>query len=234
MLSPYGIIPSMSMFLARGGGIAVRRVCARSWRRIVPHHAIVCRKSRLSATSTVPALATNRYRFQCREWSVATGLVNFRARWYDPVTGRWLSKDPIGLSGGLNLYVFCGNDPVNWIDPYGEVGVLIPIVAPGVVAGAIVASAYVGAGIMAGTINGVADTLGNLMGRGPSRRTGERNWTSKPDGTSNPGKHFRQNQNGRWEYRGPNGPPKVKPPNWKPPWLPTFYPESPEEVDDKN
>ena len=73
----------------------------------------------LSATSSVPALASNRYRFHCREWSAATGLVNFRARWYDPVTGRWLSKDPIGLSGGLNLYVFCGNDPVNSLDLFG-------------------------------------------------------------------------------------------------------------------
>ena len=49
----------------------------------------------------------------------ATGLVNFRARWYDPVTGRWLSKDPIGLSGGLNLYAFCGGDPMSFIDPGG-------------------------------------------------------------------------------------------------------------------
>ena len=73
----------------------------------------------LSSTSSVPALATNRYRFQGREWSAATGHVNFRARWYDPVTGRWLSKDPIGLNGGLNLYAFCGNDPINWRDPYG-------------------------------------------------------------------------------------------------------------------
>ena len=73
----------------------------------------------LSSTSSVPALAVNRYRFQCREWSAATGLVNFRARWYDPVTGRWLSKDPIGLNGGLNLYAFCGNDPVNLSDFFG-------------------------------------------------------------------------------------------------------------------
>ena len=73
----------------------------------------------LSATSSVPALATNRYRFQGREWSAATGLINFRARWYDPVTGRWLSKDPIGLNGGLNLYAFCGNDPICNIDSYG-------------------------------------------------------------------------------------------------------------------
>ena len=69
---------------------------------------------------SVPALATLRYRFQGREWSAATGLVNFRMRWYDPVTGRWLSKDPIGLSGGLNLYAFCGNAPIVFFDPWGK------------------------------------------------------------------------------------------------------------------
>ena len=60
-----------------------------------------------------------RYRFQGREWSAATGLVNFRMRWYDAVTGRWLSKDPIGLGGGLNLYGFCGGDPINYVDLIG-------------------------------------------------------------------------------------------------------------------
>ncbi len=60
-----------------------------------------------------------RYMFQCREYSWATRLYNFRARWYDPETGRWLSNDPIGISGGLNQYVFCGNDPVNYRDPEG-------------------------------------------------------------------------------------------------------------------
>ena len=64
-------------------------------------------------------LAQIRYRFQGREWSAATGLVNFRMRWYDAETGRWLSKDPIGLSGGLNLYAFCGGDPMSFIDPGG-------------------------------------------------------------------------------------------------------------------
>ena len=49
----------------------------------------------------------------------AAGLVNFRMRWYDPATGRWLSKDPIGLSCGLNLYAFCEGDPVNKTDPDG-------------------------------------------------------------------------------------------------------------------
>ena len=119
------------MVTMRQRRIVRRRTCARASCRIVTcGHAIVARfeydawGNILSATSSVPALAVNRYRFQCREWSAATGLVNFRARWYDPVTGRWISKDPIGLSGGLNLYVFCGNDPVNGSDPYGLTGMV--------------------------------------------------------------------------------------------------------------
>jgi len=63
----------------------------------------------------------NRYLFQGREIDWDIGLIYFRARWYSPETGRWLSKDPIGISGGLNLYVFCGNNPVNFIDPFGWV-----------------------------------------------------------------------------------------------------------------
>ena len=68
---------------------------------------------------SVPELSKLRYRFQGREWSAATGLINFRMRWYDPETGRWLSKDPIGLSGGLNLYSFCFNMTLDRIDPSG-------------------------------------------------------------------------------------------------------------------
>jgi RHS repeat-associated protein len=52
----------------------------------------------------------NRFLWQGREYSYRTGLYYFRARWYDPVMGRWLINDPIGLSGGLNQYVFCGNN----------------------------------------------------------------------------------------------------------------------------
>jgi uncharacterized protein RhaS with RHS repeats len=40
-------------------------------------------------------------------------------RYYDPVTGRWPSRDPIMENGGLNLYVFVGNDPIDWIDILG-------------------------------------------------------------------------------------------------------------------
>ena len=49
-----------------------------------------------------------------------TGLVRFGARDYDPEVGRWTSKDPIGFGGGqANLYVYVGNDPVNFFDPDG-------------------------------------------------------------------------------------------------------------------
>ena len=41
------------------------------------------------------------------------------AREYDPTVGRWLQPDPLGLEGGLNLYAYCANDPVNAIDPSG-------------------------------------------------------------------------------------------------------------------
>src|SRR5690606_37699190 len=49
-----------------------------------------------------------------------TGLVRFGARDYDPETGRWLTKDPSGLAGGLNLYQYANSDPVNYIDVNGE------------------------------------------------------------------------------------------------------------------
>ena len=40
-------------------------------------------------------------------------------RYYDPTTGRWPSRDPIGERGGINMYGFVGNDAVSWIDALG-------------------------------------------------------------------------------------------------------------------
>jgi RHS repeat-associated protein len=49
-----------------------------------------------------------------------TGLVRFGARDYDPETGRWTCKDPIGFGGGdTNLYEYVRNDPGNYVDLFG-------------------------------------------------------------------------------------------------------------------
>jgi RHS repeat-associated protein len=47
------------------------------------------------------------------------GFVYLRNRWYDPKTGKFLTQDPIGLAGGVNLYSYAGNNPVAFVDPFG-------------------------------------------------------------------------------------------------------------------
>jgi len=48
-----------------------------------------------------------------------TGLVEFGRRFYHPWLGRWISRDPLEESGGLNLYAYAENDPINGLDPSG-------------------------------------------------------------------------------------------------------------------
>jgi RHS repeat-associated protein len=43
----------------------------------------------------------------------------YRARYYNPTTGRFLSEDPIGLAGGFNLYAYAQDSPTNRVDPSG-------------------------------------------------------------------------------------------------------------------
>ena len=62
----------------------------------------------------------NPYRFTGRRWDDESGLYYYRARMYKPDIGRFLQPDPIGYEGGLNLYAYCGNNSIVFIDPYGE------------------------------------------------------------------------------------------------------------------
>ena len=62
---------------------------------------------------------TTRLRMAGQPYDQGSGLYYMRARYYDPDLGRFLSEDPIGVSGGLNLYAYAGNDPVNAMDPAG-------------------------------------------------------------------------------------------------------------------
>ena len=51
--------------------------------------------------------------------TAAGGFIYLRNRWYDPTTGRFLTQDPIGLAGGVNLYEYAGSNPVSFDDPFG-------------------------------------------------------------------------------------------------------------------
>ena len=64
-----------------------------------------------------------------------------QARFYDSAQGRMLAKDPV--KRGLNGYPYCDNDPVDYVDPTGEV--------PNIIAG----------GIIGGIVGGIAGFLGN-------------------------------------------------------------------------
>jgi len=62
----------------------------------------------------------NPFRFSTKYFD-SSGFYDYGFRFYDPVTGRWLSRDPIDEDGGINLYGFVGNGPVNGLDEYGLV-----------------------------------------------------------------------------------------------------------------
>ncbi len=63
-----------------------------------------------------------------------TGLHYNYFRDYNPHTGRYVQSDPIGLAGGLNTYIYVGNNPLYWIDPLG-LAVAVPMPAPVVIPG---------------------------------------------------------------------------------------------------
>jgi RHS repeat-associated protein len=59
------------------------------------------------------------FRFSTKQYDADTGLYYYGYRYYSPRLGRWLNRDPIAEEGGLNLYGFVRNAPVDLVDPLG-------------------------------------------------------------------------------------------------------------------
>jgi RHS repeat-associated protein len=73
----------------------------------------------VQTSSTGAYAATNPFGFSSEYYDSETGLVYYNYRYYSPVLGRWLSRDPIGEKGGFNLYGMVSNNPVDNWDRYG-------------------------------------------------------------------------------------------------------------------
>ena len=74
-------------------------------------------------TTVGTATAESDFKYAGYYWHSPSLLNLTKYRAYDANMGRWLSRDPIAESGGINLYGYVGNDPISNIDPEGTDGV---------------------------------------------------------------------------------------------------------------
>jgi RHS repeat-associated protein len=102
-----------------------------------------------------------------------SGLDFRRNRLYEPQTGRFTQEDPIGLSGGLNLYGFASGDPVNFADPFGLCPPCLGLVDPALIFSH---TAVVGVGV------GRDVHIGYLDGSREIRSGGTRSWRNNNPG----------------------------------------------------
>ncbi|AEG00906.1 RHS repeat-associated core domain-containing protein [Methylomonas methanica] len=93
----------------------------------------------LAQTGGIP-----RYGYAGREPD-ATGLIYYRARYYDPALGRFAQRDPAGFADGINPYAYVGNSPVNFRDPLGLSKAKPVVVAASAFAGTSKISGYLDA-----------------------------------------------------------------------------------------
>lgn len=62
------------------------------------------------------------FKFSTKRYDESAGLYYYGYRFYSPSIGRWITRDPLGETGGINLYSFVENNPINFVDPWGWFG----------------------------------------------------------------------------------------------------------------
>ena len=72
------------------------------------------------ANPATSSAISNEYLYTGRRLDPETGLQLNRNRFYHATMGRWMNRDPIGYKGGMNLYGYVDNEPMEYNDPYGE------------------------------------------------------------------------------------------------------------------
>ena len=85
----------------------------------------------------------NPYRYRGYYFDEETGLYYLQSRYYDPETGRFLNADTVEYLdpksiNGLNLYAYCGNNPVMYSDPSGHLVITTSLLVTSLIVGAIV------------------------------------------------------------------------------------------------
>ena len=115
----------------------------------------------------------NPFRYRGYYYDTETALYYLKARYYDPTVGRFINADEVNYLdpetvGGLNLYAYCGNNPVMRVDPNGNawydvlawIGIGLVVAALTVVT--LGAFGIVAGGVIGGIIMGAA--IGTLIG----------------------------------------------------------------------
>ena len=138
-------------------------------------------------TSGIDLGSLNPFRFKGYVYDEESGLYYLTSRYYDPEIGRFLTPDNLEQldpekAAGLNLYVYCNNDPVLFFDPEGETGMaqgtallilgivaaltmalMIPLQIPVMVGGAILGSCFSGMATLAFMDDLTLDTADDLI-----------------------------------------------------------------------
>jgi RHS repeat-associated protein len=98
-----------------------------------PYGEVTHLEANYSVKTTQASSVGNEFLFTGRRLDPETGLQYSRWRYLHLQMGRWLTRDPIGYLGGMNLYAYVGGKPLTFTDPDGKVAVIVGVIIGGVV-----------------------------------------------------------------------------------------------------